>query len=209
MKQNIKAILAPMSKKERMAYIWDYYKFHIIGSITAIILLISLISSMGDKKEEYLNMTIMGKGIDSEGVALVQEKLTNKLVKDKEKEEVFVETLTYDPLSQDEISRAGIQKMTAQITTGSIDLLIVDKELFEEISSLEKSLLALNEIKGIDKTDFEFVYPKLSDENFYGISTSDIKLLDSLQLDENKVLCVPSNTKKLKEINEFFTLISE
>ena len=151
----------------------------------------------------------MGKGIDSEGVALVQEKLTDKLVKDKEKKEVFVETLTYDPLSQDEISRAGIQKMTAQITTGSIDLLIVDKELFEEISSQEKSLLALNEIKGIDKSDFEFVYPKPSDENFYGIGTSDIKLLDSLQLDENKVLCVPSNTKKMKEINEFFTLISE
>jgi hypothetical protein len=198
-----------MSPKERISYIWEYYKFHIMGSIGAIILLISLISSIGDKKEAYLNMTILGKGIDSEGIVQVQEQLTNKLVKDKEKEEVFVETLTYDPSSQDEISRAGIQKMTAQITTGSIDLLIVDKELFEEITSLEKSLLALNEIKAIDKSDFELVYSKTSDENFFGIGTSDIKLLDSLGLDENKVLCVPSNTKKMKEINEFFTLISE
>jgi hypothetical protein len=201
MKQNIKAILAPMSPKERIAYIWDYYKFHIIGTIVAIILLISFMSSIGGKKEVVLNMTIIGQGVNTEGVVQLQEQLTNKIVQDKADEEVSVQHLTYNKSSMDEASRAGIQKMAAEISLGSIDLMIVEKELFEEISS-QNALLALNDFKGTNK-----LLP--SDEKVYGISTSDIKLLAPLALDENKVLCVPSTAKNLKKINEFFTLISE
>jgi hypothetical protein len=201
MKQNIKAILAPMSPKERIAYIWDYYKFHIIGTIVAIILLISFTSSIGGKKEVVLNMTIIGQGVNTEGVVQLQEQLTNKIVQDKADEEVSVQHLTYNKSSMDEASRAGIQKMAAEISLGSIDLMIVEKELFEEISS-QNALLALNDFKGTNK-----LLP--SDEKVYGISTSDIKLLAPLALDENKVLCVPSTAKNLKKINEFFTLISE
>ncbi len=107
LKINIKEILAPMSQKERMAYIWDYYRFHIIGTIVAIILLISLISSFDEKKEVYLNLTIVGNGVDLEGVDQLQEQLTNKLVIDKAKEEVIVQPLIYDKSSQDPISVQG------------------------------------------------------------------------------------------------------
>ncbi|MFJ5761437.1 hypothetical protein ACIQAA_20480 [Neobacillus sp. NPDC093182] len=202
MKQNIKAILSPMSPKERAAYIWDYYKFHIIGTIAAIILLISFISSIGEKKEVVLNMTIMGQGVNTEGVVELQEQLTNKLVQDKADEEVSVQHLTYSKSSMDQASQAGIQKMSAEITLGAIDILIVEKDLFEEISSQSSSLVALNDFKGIDN-----LLP--SEERVYGISTSDIPLLAPLELDENKVLCVPSTTKNLKNINKFFTLVSQ
>lgn len=190
-----------MSPKERIAYIWDYYKFHIIGTIVAIILLLSLISSIGEKKEVVLNMTIIGQGVNPEGVVQLQEQLTNKLVQDKGDEEVSVQHLTYNKTSMDEASRAGIQKMSAEISLGAIDVMIVEKELFEEISS-QNALLALNEFKGAKK-----LLP--SDEKVYGISTSDIQLLAPLALDENEMLCVPSTTKNLQKINEFFTLISK
>jgi hypothetical protein len=201
LKQNIKAILAPMSPKERMAYIWDYYKFHIIGTIVAIILIISFISSIGGKKEVVLNMTIVGQGVNTEAVVQLQEQLTNKLVQDKEDEEVSVQHLTYSKSSMDQASQAGIQKMSAEISLGAIDLMIVEKDLFEEFSS-QNGLLALNDFKGTNK-----LLP--SNEKVYGISTSDIQLLAPLELDENKVLCVPGTTKNLKKINQFFTLISE
>lgn len=191
-----------MSPKERIAYIWDYYKFHIIGAIAAIILLISFISSIGEKKEVVLNMTIIGQGVNTEGVVELQEQLTNKLLQDKADEEVSVQYLTYSKSSMDQASRAGIQKMSAEITLGAIDIMIVEKDLFEEISSQPSSLAALNDFKGIDNL-------LTSEEKVYGISTSDIKLLASLELDENKVLCVPSTSKNVKNINKFFTLVSQ
>jgi hypothetical protein len=190
-----------MSPKERMAYIWDYYKFHIIGTIVAIILLISFISSIGGKKEVVLNMTIMGQGVNPEGVVQLQEQLTNKLAEDKEDEEVSVQHLTYNSSSMDEASRAGIQKLSAEITLGSIDLMIVEKELFEEISS-QNGFLPINDFKATDK-----LLP--SDEKVYGISTSEIKFLAPLELNDNKILCVPSTSKNLNRINKFFKLISE
>ncbi|MCM3690483.1 hypothetical protein [Neobacillus niacini] len=202
MKQNIKAILAPMSPKERIAYIWEYYKFLIIGTIAAIILLFSLINSIGEKKEVVLNMTIVGKGVSTEGVVQLQEYLTNELVNDKADEEVFIETLSYDKTSQDSVSQTALQKLFAQISIGAIDLLIVEKEIFEDISAQQNSLLAINDFKGMDKII-------TINEETYGISTSDIDFLEPLKLGENMVLCIPSNTKKLKEINEVFSLFSE
>ncbi|WP_090759963.1 hypothetical protein [Bacillus sp. OK048] len=206
MKINIKEILATMSPKERMAYIWDYYKFHIIGTIVAIILLISLITSFDEKKEVYLNMTIVGNGVNSEGVVQLQEQLTNKLVIDKTNEEVLIQTLNYDKSSRDPVSLAGVQKLAAEISTGSIDLLIVDKELFEEFSS-QQSLLALNDVTSFDTMNIK--KQESSNNKIYGLDTSDLNLLTSLEFDENMILCIPGNTKNLNRINEFFTLISE
>ncbi|SDM43120.1 hypothetical protein SAMN05443253_103284 [Bacillus sp. OK048] len=206
LKINIKEILATMSPKERMAYIWDYYKFHIIGTIVAIILLISLITSFDEKKEVYLNMTIVGNGVNSEGVVQLQEQLTNKLVIDKTNEEVLIQTLNYDKSSRDPVSLAGVQKLAAEISTGSIDLLIVDKELFEEFSS-QQSLLALNDVTSFDTMNIK--KQESSNNKIYGLDTSDLNLLTSLEFDENMILCIPGNTKNLNRINEFFTLISE
>lgn len=191
-----------MSPKERIAYIWEYYKFLIIGTIAAIILLFSLINSIGEKKEVVLNMTIVGKGVSTEGVVQLQEYLTNELVNDKADEEVFIETLSYDKTSQDSVSQTALQKLFAQISIGAIDLLIVEKEIFEDISAQQNSLLAINDFKGMDKII-------TINEETYGISTSDIDFLEPLKLGENMVLCIPSNTKKLKEINEVFSLFSE
>lgn len=191
-----------MSPKERMAYIWDYYKFHIIGTIVAIMVLISFISSIGGKKEVVLNMTIIGQGVNTEGVAELQEHLTNKLVQDKGDQEVSIQHLTYSKSSMDQASRAAIQKMSAEITLGAIDLLIVEKDLFKEISSQPSSLIALNDFKGIDKLI-------QSDEKVYGISTSEIKLFVPLELDDNKVLCVPHTSKNMKNIKKFFTVVTQ
>lgn len=202
LKQNIKAILAPMSPKQRMSYIWEYYKFHIIGTIAAIILVISFISSIGGKKEVVLNMTVIGQGVNTDGVVQLQEQLTNKIVQDKGDEEVSVQFLTYHKASMDQASQAAIQKMSAEITLGAIDLLIVEKDLFDEISSQPSSLLALNDIKGTDKL-------VNSDKKVYGIRTSEINLLTPLELDENKILCIPSTAKNLNKINEFFTLTTQ
>lgn len=196
--------MASMSTKEKIEYIWEYYKFHIIGTIAAIILLFSLISNIGEKKEVYLNMTILGRGINTEGIVQLQEQLTKKLVKDVAEEEVFIQTLNYDKSSKDESSRVGIQKFSAEISTGSIDLLIVDKELFEEISS-QQGLLALNDFKGFDKLNLTLT----TGDKVYGIGTPNIQQLAPLGLDENMVLCVPKTTKNLKRINEFFGFISK
>jgi hypothetical protein len=191
-----------MSPKERISYIWDYYKFHIIGTIAVILLIISFISSIGEKKEVVLNITIIGQGVNLEGVAELNEQLTSKLVKDKGDQEVSVQHLTYSKSSMDQASQAGIQKMSAEITLGAIDLLIVEKDLYEEISSQPSSLVPLNDFKGIEEL-------LTSEEKVYGISTSDIPLLAPLELDDEKVLCVPSTTKNLKNINKFFTLVSQ
>jgi hypothetical protein len=204
LKPNIKTILAPMSPKQRISYIWDYYRFHIMGAIAAIILVIYLIGNVGEKKETYLNLTIMGEGVITENIVQIQEDLTNKLVTDKDQEEVLIQSINYGQSNMDPASQVGIQKFTAVLSSGDIDVMIVQQEFFEKLSSQE-GLLDLNEL-GFNleaKTVFK------SEEKVYGIDASDIELLSPLQLKDNMVICVPRNTKNLVNITQFFTLITE
>ncbi|OLS33381.1 hypothetical protein [Bacillus sp. MRMR6] len=204
MKPNIKTILAPMSTKERISYIWDYYRFHIMGTIAAIILVIFLIGSVGEKKETYLNLTIMGTGLNTNHIVQIQEDLTNKLVTDKDHEEVLVQSINYGQSSMDPASQVGIQKFTAEVSSGDIDVLIVQYEFFEKLSTQE-ALIDLDEL-GVNFRDETVIK---TGENVYGIDASDIELLKPLQLDGNMVICVLRNTKNLDNITQFFTLITE
>ncbi len=97
--------------------------------------------------------------------------------------------------------------MTAEISSGSIDLLIVDKELFEVFSS-QQALLALNDLNSFDNLNLE-TQTSSSNNKIYGIKAQDLNLLTPLEFDEKMILCIPGNTKKLNSINEFFALISE
>ncbi|MEH7255824.1 hypothetical protein V7111_27330, partial [Neobacillus niacini] len=96
--------------------------------------------------------------------------------------------------------------LAAEISTGSIDLLIVDKELFEEFSS-QQSLLAISDVTSFDTMNIK--KQDSSNNKIYGLDTSDLNLLTSLELDEKMILCIPGNTKNLNSINEFFKLITE
>ncbi|WP_462413672.1 hypothetical protein [Neobacillus sp. Marseille-QA0830] len=208
MKSNIKEILAPMSPMQRISYIWDYYKLPILGTIAAIILLIFLIGNPpSGKKEAFLRLSILGKDVNRQHVVQFQEHLTNKLVTDKGHEEVIVQSISNDDSNLDQSSQVERQKFAAELATGDIDLIIIEHDLFEKLLS-EKSLLPLNDLKGFNKMEIRDKALLKSGEKVYGIGTSDMKGLTSLDLDENMVICVPKNTKNLENIKQLLTLIN-
>jgi hypothetical protein len=175
-----------------------------MGTIAAIILVIFLIGSVGEKKETYLNLTIMGKGLKTENIVQIQEDLTNKLVTNKDDEEVLVQSINYGQSSMDPASQVGIQKFTAEVSSGDIDVLIVQHDFFENLLTQE-ALIDLNKL-GVNFQDETIIN---SGENVYGMNASDFELLTPLQLEDNMVICVPRNTKNLDNITQFFKLITE
>jgi hypothetical protein len=207
LKKNIKEILAPMSTKDKVLYIWTYYRIPIIGIIMTSVLLISIINSVLEKKEVVLNITMLGERVDSNGVILLEKQLVNSVVKDKSKEKVTIQNLKYEKESLHEASRMGLQKVAADITAGFIDILIIDKEIFDELSKGQQ-LRPLSNITGINLLGIVNHTPYYSsDEKIYGIGISKIDLLSSVDFDGEKVLCIPANAKNVKSISEFFTVI--
>lgn len=211
MKTNIKETLESMTPRGKIFYIWQYYKVHIIGTIATLIILVSIVHSLLDKKEIILNMTLVGQMIDTQAIYDLEEKLNTDIVSDKTEEEVNVQYVKYSKTSLNQASMIGIQKITAELTAGSIDLLVVEKELFNELL-MEEQLVPLNNFKGFNGIDLQKhdpYYSNTSKEEIYGVSTSEVKSLSAIDFDENKILCIPANTNNHDTISKFFTLIDK
>lgn len=204
MNKSIKKVLLPMSPQKRIEYIWHYYKIHIMVGISVIILIMFSINSVVDKKEVALSITILGQKVDTAGVYDLEAYLNVKLLSEDKDTEINIQYVKYDHTSMD--GEFGLQRVLADITAGFIDVLIVDKHLFKQFSD-EQQLLPINSIKGYEKIDLEKNKPYYSGDQITGISTSEMNLLNSIDFDGEKVICIPANVNNVELFPELFGLL--
>lgn len=193
-----------MTRREKIEHIWYYYKLHIIGVILAVIFIISIISSMVNKKEYILNVYILGKSYSQEKIEEFQKQATHDLIGKSSKKEILVNFIAYDKNGRDPYSAASMQKFVALLATGSIDVLILDRPDFDELGKKE-AFLKLDNLTGLPP-GLEFI--KLRDrdvaEGDYGMILGNNGLLKEAGYDtNNKIVCILSNTKNLDKSVDF------
>lgn len=213
MKRSLREILSEMDNKERAKYIWEYYKFFIIGFIILILLIVYTISSVINKKEDFLNIVMMGGFVDHQQVEIVESTLFDALLEEDEKEKslIRIQNLRTAGSGNDVDMQAGIdiQKMAAELSAGMINVFIVPEEFFNEMND-DDQLTPLNELLGQSSLPF-------SDDELYfapdgttptGIDLSAVKLFDGMSLDEEeKIICVPLNSQNKENTTRFIQYI--
>jgi hypothetical protein len=68
--------LRSMSRKERIEYIWDYYKLHIISVIILIVFIASIIHGQLTKIEYVVNVTMIGNAVQESKRTELEKKFT-------------------------------------------------------------------------------------------------------------------------------------
>lgn len=125
-----------MTSKQKLAYIWDYYKVPIILGVVLIYLVTSFIHGRLTAKQTVFRLVM----VDSNVTALIEESLLDGFAKscegfDPDKEEMKLDA-NYD-LSEESYTVYTIeQKLLAEYNIGSIDGTIAPKE---EILKLAES----------------------------------------------------------------------
>jgi len=141
-----------MTTKEKVEYIWDYYKVHIITGILVIYLLSAFTSSVLNRKEYVLNIAFVGKYMDFDRLNEFTKEVTKELIGDPSgKKQASIDfymlvkgtngNLTLDPVST--------QKLMARMGAQDIDVIILDKNNFDILAS-QGAFLRLDEIKGLN-----------------------------------------------------------
>ena len=74
-----------MSSKEKVDYIWDYYKIPIIAVLIIIVSLVSFIHSQATKINYIFNFTVLSTTIQDDKKENFEKELTALLVKNKSK----------------------------------------------------------------------------------------------------------------------------
>lgn len=212
--KSIKEKMSGLSKKEKANYIWEYFRYPIIGTIVGIAILVSIVSGILNQKESVLGVTLMGKYIDSTKLTEFEAKTSQELIKDnpKNKKIVRYEFLTFTDNPMDQYTRASRDKITITIAAGEVDVLILDKTVYDDYVKMGMfmRLDTMPNFSAINPKGHNTVKGALVDENvtkeegIYGISTENLPALNNLKFDsKNSVLCIVANSKKLDTVTQY------
>lgn len=203
--------LKDMNTKQKLEFIWDYYKFHIIGTIVIIAIITSFTVDIMNNKETVLNMTFLGDYMDSDLRETLQNKATSQLVKDNQnKKQILIDFLIKKNDMKDEYSMASVQKLQASIAAKDIDILVLNKSDFQ-IYANQGTFMKLSQLPNFSQLDIQEkdllnfqVKDVDSKPEAYGINIENLAILKELKYDpKDKVLGIVVNTKRPDKASEF------
>ncbi|MBW9151680.1 hypothetical protein [Clostridium estertheticum] len=195
--------LKGMSKNKKAEYIWEYYKFPIIGALAAICIIISIIHSQITKPNYVFNLTMISNIADTNKVTNLESLLTKVVVKDgSTRKKAIVSSMPIDTSKNANLQTTSqyMQKLTAQVSVGELDVIILDKTMFESFAK-QDMFLRLDNISelNLDSLKGEKIHAIGSDKKngVYAIDAKDIVLLKKLGFDlKNKVIGIVGSTKQ-------------
>jgi hypothetical protein len=195
--------LKGMSRKKKAEYIWEYYRIHIICAIAIIFIVGSIINSQITKIDYVFNLTMFGSAVDENKSTELEKQLTKLVVKDgEERKEATVANIPLDGSSSDNasISSQYMQKFIAQVSIGELDLLVLDKVMFESLVK-QDIFMKLDNISQLDLNSIknEKIEASGSDSNMdvYAINVQDNKMFKDMGYDtQSKVIGIVSTSKQ-------------
>jgi hypothetical protein len=210
-KKSFKENTANMNTSEKISYIWEYYKYHILLTIMAIAVVASFVVGRINHKEIVLNVNISTKGINYDTLNKLVTDSNNALIEKGDKKEVQI---LYNNTALGDMTIAIKQKMVAEIAAAELDILVLSKEEFE-ILAKQGTFVDISEFfksNNIDSSSLKFVYSKATDidttEKAYGLHMESFPIYKSLNLNESEpVLAIIANTKHKDMIVKFLNLL--
>ncbi|HPU62887.1 MAG TPA: hypothetical protein PK304_01910 [Mobilitalea sp.] len=207
--------LKNMSWKERFDYIWEYYKYHGLAILFAIVFIIYIINSITKPKTETrLYAAIVDNPIPIEIWSEYKDKLTDYLELDPQTEEIFLNYNFYFNTASDYEANMR-QVFIAHLTASQIDLIIAP---LSEFSQYVKNGF-FDPLSDQLPTDLhslltEKFYLASTDDNprdsAYGIYLTDTKLFREYSMttdDEPYLVGIVSNSQYKKNAIEFIRYV--
>ncbi len=121
--------------KEKLDYFWEYYKVHTIAAVIGVIAVVCIIRSIVTSRDYALFVAVVdSKDQMGEQTSVWAEEMADIMGFDTKKYEVFFDTSI--EFGGDRMSRqsdyVAAQKLTALLTSRSMDIMIADMTVFEQ-----------------------------------------------------------------------------
>lgn len=122
------------SFKEKASYYIYYYKFHVLGSIAALVLVISLIVTIVTNKDTALYVTIINAYEYEEVSESYETEFLENVDIDLEKYDVVIDSSIYlDYDNQDSTFSTYLQKVVTLIGAQSLEVMVSDSLVYENM----------------------------------------------------------------------------
>lgn len=121
--------------KYKLGYFWDYYKGVCLGIIIAIIVIVSIVRTVASYRDYALCVIMVNTEPITADEAAIEWKsdLEDQLNVDTDKYQVYIDTsISIGGGANANVEYAAMQKLTAYLTSATIDVFIADTSIFEE-----------------------------------------------------------------------------
>jgi hypothetical protein len=128
-----KAKLKPMNTKEKVEYIWEYYKYWIIGTLAALALIYGIVDAqIENSKDNYIYVTLINSQLVSSGETTLIDDFATYADVDPDNQKVNLDTsIQMDPEMSTEYSMNSSTKMFAQFASNTIDITVMNKDMID------------------------------------------------------------------------------
>jgi len=186
-----------------------YYKYHIIGVILILAMLVSIVKSCVTKVTPDVNVVVIGNiYFDSEQI---NKTLLSKFENFKY---ISVDGATFFPEMDPQQQYAMTMKKTVLLGAGDVDVFIVDKNNFDELCKLGAFAPMDDYAKqlGINSNDDIALYGTTEDDpqrRLYGIDVSASKVLEEAKvLGDKKIAALSIKSKNIDNAKEVIRLFA-
>lgn len=164
--------LKDMPPKKKAEYIWEYYKFHILGSIAAVILICIFIRDWREnRKPVYLDMIVINSDIAYSDTNYIHDDFIKYAGIDTGVYNLAIDTGFIISESQmDQMSLANTEKLMAMFASGSIDMMLGPDSLIDEYGALNsymdiKNVLTPKMQSLLEENGYELYYTTVYEED--------------------------------------------
>ncbi|MCU9612406.1 hypothetical protein OEV98_02370 [Caldibacillus lycopersici] len=208
-KQKLKATLAPMSNKQKVEYIWSYYKWYFIIAIIFLIIVAMVINNFTSKKEDAFHIMVLAVQADSSKLTDIQNELNDLLLKKEEREtsEVNIQVMPFSSNTGMDLQIAALQRVTGEIAASNLHVLLIDEEQFRMMNTDEYFIDLQGLVNNKIEIDKEHLYYSTDNSYITGINISALPLFSGAIYDKNLVLCIPKNGVKDDYTEKFLSYI--
>ena len=202
---SVKEKFKTLSTKNKVEFIYDYYKLPIIGSLIAIIVISYMAYSFITKQDTYCNITYYGSTINTDNFNKIKDTLNKNILGNDKKYTIFTDSLLIATNSNYGDDPTTTQAFAVKLAASEIDILLVEKNNFEYFAA-NNMLLDLNSLEGFDSlnisnTDLVTAKDENGNNNLYGIKVDNINLLkDSGFNNENTILSIAISSTRHEEV---------
>lgn len=181
------------TRKEKLNYLWGYYKWHLILIILAIIFSVYAIFEFINRPQIGFHVTVL-----SEQIVIDEEEQFNSELNDfLDLENEPVEALgTFTPTG------VTSERFIAQWSANEYDIILLDQASFD-LYATEGTMYEFETINGVDEESLtitsEYQYPM-------AIDASEIPLFQQFDTTRDLYVTVPQNTQHPEKVIEFFRM---
>lgn len=207
MKKTNKAKFKELTRKEKVEYIWEYYKLHIFAGIFVLIVIGSFLNIwvFNPPPKSAVSVNFVGSSIFADNTDPLEKELNPIIVTEEMgNKKVFINTYIFG-MKDPQMQMATQTKFIANISARELDVLILDNEQFDSLV-LQGSMLPLDQVFSEDElgklTDrlLKGKSEEDTNEQIYGIDITDNEKIKTVMVgDSDIVIGVVSNTLKIEE----------